>query len=147
MVVYLADEGKVELPCQPKDNQQRATKLLNDFRIDVADDLSDTVSSQCHHLVSHDLRAQAKPILLLRSMIGRRDSLSWTSEVMGQTKMVESSAMNSSACTTMPGRGPPNSLGTTISTTSPRFTSMRPNRRPLRSNHRWPHFREAWPLS
>lgn len=66
MVVYLADEGKVELPCQPKDNQQRATKLLNDFRIDVADDLSDTVSSQCHHLVSHDLRAQAKPILLLR---------------------------------------------------------------------------------
>jgi hypothetical protein len=58
------------------------------------------------------------------------------SEERGQMKMVVKS-LNSSACTITPGRGRPKSLGTTISTMSPRFTSTRSSRRPLRSKRRW----------
>src|SRR5450755_4498989 len=43
----------------------------------------------------------------------------------------------------MPGLGLPRSLGTTISTTSPRVISTIPNRRPTRSNHRSRHFPDA----
>jgi len=74
----------------------------------------------------------------LASIIGRSGKLSWTSEEIGQTKTVVKS-LNSSACTITPGRGRPNSLGTTISTMSPRFTSTRSSRRPLRSRRRWRH--------
>ena len=51
----------------------------------------------------------------------------------------------SSACTITPGRGRPNSLGTTISTMSPRFTSTRSSRMPLRSRRRWHRFPDAAP--
>jgi hypothetical protein len=64
------------------------------------------------------------PLDDLASIVGRSGKLSWTSKEIGQTKMVVKS-LNSSACTMTPGRGRPNSLGTTINTTSPRFTSTR----------------------
>src|SRR5260370_14883420 len=60
-------------------------------------------------------------------------------------KIVDSSSLNSSACTTTPGLGRPSSLGTTTSTTSPRFTSRRSNRKPPQSTHRWHRFRDAVP--
>src|SRR3979490_1293216 len=60
-------------------------------------------------------------------------------------KIVDSSSLNSSACTITPGLGRPSSLGTTTSTTSPRFTSRRSNHKPPQSTHRWHRFPDAAP--
>jgi hypothetical protein len=78
------------------------------------------------------------------SIVGRSGKFSWTSEEIGQTKTVVK-FLNSSAWTITPGRGRPNSLGATISTMSPRFTSTHSSRRRLRSRHRWHRFQDAAP--
>lgn len=78
------------------------------------------------------------------SIVGRSGKFSWTSDEIGQTKAVVKS-LNSSAWTITPGRGRPNSLGATISTMSPRFTSTRSSRTRPRSTHRWHRSRDGAP--
>jgi len=65
-VVYLAGEGKIELTRQSEHDQQGSTELLQRLWINAADYLPDTVASERHHLVCHDLRTQAKPVLRFR---------------------------------------------------------------------------------
>jgi hypothetical protein len=91
-----------------------------------------------------------RPFDGLASIVGRTDTRSCTSEEIGQIKTVDKS-LSSSAWTTTPGRGLPNSLGTTASTTSPRFTATRSSHRRPRSSGRWRRFPDAgsstWPAA
>jgi hypothetical protein len=86
-----------------------------------------------------------RPFSGATSISGRSESLSCRSDETGQTKIVERPAVDSPPWTTMPGRGLPRSLGTTINTTSPRVISTIPNRKLIRSNHRSRHFPDAAP--
>jgi hypothetical protein len=88
-----------------------------------------------------------RPFDGLASIIGLSERFSCRSDEIGQIKIVDSPSLNSSACAMTPGLGLPGSLGTTTSTTSPRFTSTRSNHRPPRSRHRSRRFPDAVPSS